>query len=367
MVHCSYNRQNGWTLLEMAVVLVISALLATVALQLLPLGTKIAEERSSEQNILQAEQALTGFARAHYRLPYADVDGDGTEDSGGQDGLLPYATLGLPLSAAIAYSVNSGLSSDVDGYLYHPTLPSSTTVSSPPVRSNGLDLCVLLGNMQKKINDASGVGYAAAFALSQRRHIDGINTAPLVTMTIPGTGTSVNPSLLSSAVGIGELYVRIDCPSRLNRAFASVQSARAAQSAYLLARHDADIAEFYIKVADLEDEFNRVAIGFSAFNIATATTELALSAAGAVADIVPPTDLAKAIIAATQAIVAAIQLGLSGKELDLAIQSQQESEATLTATRHHAEHARQQRERMKQLRDSTVDKSLQLDQAGLNP
>ena len=375
----SYGKQSngGWTLVEMAVVLVVSALLATAALQLLPLGTQLAEEDVAQARLAHAEQALVGYARAHHRLPSADVDGDGNEDIGGNEGWLPYATLGLPPSSAVAYSVNSALSNAVDGYLYHPDLPVTTaeataaatskTDAAPPVQANGLDLCVLLGNLQHTANKADGFAYASAFALSHRRPGVGIATTPLMAMTIPGNGTSIEPSLLNVATGIGELYVRLECNSRLNRAFASAQAARAAQSAYLLAELDAATADFYIKVADLEDEFNTVSIGFASFNIATAVFEVALGAAGAVADIFPPTDIAKAIISGIQAGVAAVQLGLSGLELDLARASKAESEATLAATRNHARHAHEQKERLRKLRDSATEKAQLMDRTGLNP
>ena len=360
---------GGWTLVEMSVVLVVCALLATAAINLLPLGTQLAEEDLARTRLAQAEQALLGHARAHHRLPNADINGDGREDSGGKEGRLPYATLGLPASAAAAYSVNSSLTGEIDGYLFNPSLPITTKAAAAtamPVNRNGLDLCVKLSNLQHIANGAGGSGSASAFALAHRRPSDAI-AADAPAPIPPEGGVLPNASQLDTATGMGELYVRLECTSRLNKAYAAAQAARAAQSAYLLAELDADTAAFYIDVADLEDEFNSVSIGFSSFNIATAVFELALATAGALADAIPPTDIPKAIVAVAQAVAAGVQLGLAGLELDLARQSKAESEATLRATRNHSEHAELQLTRMRQLRDNATEKAMKLDLNGLNP
>jgi len=102
------SRQAGFTLVEMAVVLVILGLLLTGLL--LPLGAQMDLRRAEEtQRVLRAaEEALTGYAIVNGRLPCpASSTSNGAESfaAGGDasngncsnfnDGFLPAVTLGL--------------------------------------------------------------------------------------------------------------------------------------------------------------------------------------------------------------------------------------------------------------------------------
>ncbi len=106
--------QAGFTLVEMAIVLVIVALL--IGGVLAPLSTQKEQERRKENQQLleQAREALLGYAAVNGYLPCPDTDGDGLEDSAGGTcgpataittiyypadptltGRLPWATLGI--------------------------------------------------------------------------------------------------------------------------------------------------------------------------------------------------------------------------------------------------------------------------------
>lgn len=86
---------RGFTLAEMAVVLVIVALL--IAGMLLPLSAQqdIRARQENEKILKDIQEALLGFAAANKRLPCADTDGDGSEDCSSSEGDLPYITLGI--------------------------------------------------------------------------------------------------------------------------------------------------------------------------------------------------------------------------------------------------------------------------------
>ncbi len=97
-----YNRQEGFSLIEMAIVLtILGFVLATI---LLPLQTQRQQlARSETENTLEiAKKALLGYAQAQGRLPCPAVAGQGGGEKplgGGtctsQVGFFPAATLGI--------------------------------------------------------------------------------------------------------------------------------------------------------------------------------------------------------------------------------------------------------------------------------
>lgn len=102
----AFIRQRGFTLTEMAVVLVIVALL--VGGMILPLSAQqdLRYVAETQKQLNDIGEALYGYAASHAAgdgrpfLPCPDTDGNGTENRGGavctnQEGTLPWADLGL--------------------------------------------------------------------------------------------------------------------------------------------------------------------------------------------------------------------------------------------------------------------------------
>jgi prepilin-type N-terminal cleavage/methylation domain-containing protein len=92
------ERQFGFTLIEIAIVLVIVGLL--LGGLLMPLATQVDIERrqQTEKTMEEIREALIGYAVVNNRLPCPDTSGDGQADdpcAGGQEGLLPWVTLGV--------------------------------------------------------------------------------------------------------------------------------------------------------------------------------------------------------------------------------------------------------------------------------
>ncbi|HFD92663.1 MAG TPA: type II secretion system protein [Gammaproteobacteria bacterium] len=98
-----HRRMRGFTLVEMAVVMLIVSLL--LGGLLLPLSNRVEQERRSvaQEAMEQAMEALVGYALSTGRLPCPDVDNDGLEDLSGcqqvdsafNAGTLPWATLNI--------------------------------------------------------------------------------------------------------------------------------------------------------------------------------------------------------------------------------------------------------------------------------
>lgn len=97
-----HNRQTGFSFLELAVAMFIMTLL--LGSILVPLATQVEQRQISEttRTLEEARDALLGHAIAQGRLPCADTDGDGLENTGGtctsgsvSIGAFPWQTLGL--------------------------------------------------------------------------------------------------------------------------------------------------------------------------------------------------------------------------------------------------------------------------------
>ena len=95
------NTQLGFTLVEMAIVLVIIAFL--IGGVLTPLSTQKEQERRAENQALldEALEALTGYAVVNKQLPCPDTSNDGVSDPCATNsdtyyqGRLPWITLGI--------------------------------------------------------------------------------------------------------------------------------------------------------------------------------------------------------------------------------------------------------------------------------
>lgn len=120
----SYYPQRGFTLLEVALVMLVVGIVLTGMIHLLTIQNQYQAEQDELARLAQIKQALVGFASLHGRLPCPDTNEDGKENPNnpaddskscnldgvgganlGNDynqqrrvavGLLPYADLGVP-------------------------------------------------------------------------------------------------------------------------------------------------------------------------------------------------------------------------------------------------------------------------------
>jgi len=107
------ERRGGFTLIELAFVLVILGILVSMGAGLIPLLVNQNKLNESRAIVKEAKTAIIGYALATGRLPWAAASTDGTETVNRRRGYLPHETLGIPGTD----SYNSPLFYSVDPYL----------------------------------------------------------------------------------------------------------------------------------------------------------------------------------------------------------------------------------------------------------
>jgi len=147
-----YNKQyNGFSLIEMAIVLLISGIMMGAGLSLLALKQNAAQVKATQTNQETIKQALINYLGTNNRLPCPATSIGGTEDrSSGSpckqySGIVPYATLGLDRPVAldgwenfIDYAVSptpNASSPPYNAWLYTYGTSSSNTVTTIPNRA----------------------------------------------------------------------------------------------------------------------------------------------------------------------------------------------------------------------------------------
>jgi len=109
-------RQKGFTLIELAITLVILGILIGGGIPLL--SALISQKKRSDtiSYMEDVKEAIINFAEINGRLPFADRNGDGMEDRNTYSGFLPYATLSVrpvdSYSRRLKYELNRSLGRD---------------------------------------------------------------------------------------------------------------------------------------------------------------------------------------------------------------------------------------------------------------
>ena len=105
-----FMNRPGFTLIEMAVVMVVVGIIISIMATVLPSLIQSGKIKKARAILEKVDYALQGYSIANHRLPFADGDADGNEDTDVYVGDLPYLTMGLssntdPWGNTIKYGV----------------------------------------------------------------------------------------------------------------------------------------------------------------------------------------------------------------------------------------------------------------------
>ena len=264
----------GFSLIELAVVLAITAVIGLAIWKLLPAMRGSTNVDAPAVVLQTAQTALDGFILRQHRLPCPAnlAAANGFEDcSGGtQVGLLPYATLGLAANHGLRYGVyrnSTAGADDADLAVLKRRFTPITPVTIIGVE-NGLDFCTGLKNaiVNPNLLAASSGGIAIAYGLAHtggNGQFDGANNAAAPTFeltSVPSSATYDDKLVVSGHL---ELFGRLNCAQRLGNANG------AARALYAAFDNDANAA--------LYAEFRAFALGVREKNLAFAISTAALA------------------------------------------------------------------------------------------
>jgi len=108
--------KHGFTLIEIAIVMVIIGLLAGGGVSLMGMLTQRKARNETIDYLKETKEALISYASINGKLPWADTDGDGSQNNNATSGTLPYLDLKVRPSdfykRVLRYEINSNLGTD---------------------------------------------------------------------------------------------------------------------------------------------------------------------------------------------------------------------------------------------------------------
>lgn len=151
------SKMSGFTLIEMAMVMIIAGIILSTIMTVLPSILKTAKAKETRALLEKYDYALLGYAIANSRLPFADSDNDGVENNNVYFGTLPYKTLGLSSGDdawghKIKYAVYGKSGGGNTNLTYHFI---ATDIGTPPVHKTARQ------NFQTALGNAGGTSDTA--------------------------------------------------------------------------------------------------------------------------------------------------------------------------------------------------------------
>jgi len=347
-VKLKQHKENGYTLIELSVAVMIIGLVVTVLASLYPKITESTAKQQSQNQSVKLEQTILGFIFATGRLPCPASDMNGVEDCSLEKGELPYRTLGLAVpvrnqaGVALRYAVfdkaltgagDMELTVLKDRYQAYITTDDNS-VSNRPVAQhtilnagnpNSMDMCQALLNGSNTTGDSTKLHTGSGASLKHIAYLIhdlGLEDADSLNGLFDGSNTVTTTDLAFNAPTdspvstnddriyvktFDQLWVSLDCgsvTSAVGHAHPNVASATAIMNQSLAdykvqAELGADVAG-----ADIAAAAAAILSGVSGTASAAATipiaTSLSINTAGAAA---PTAALSVAAVAAAAASV----------------------------------------------------------------
>jgi len=145
------HHQRGFTLIEVAIALVIIGLMISYALPIQTAISQQAAKTKSEQLVSKISQSLIKFSIRHHRLPCIDSTQDGYENCSSTTtvGSVPFNTIMMETPGAIS-AFNSGINS----VLYSAYRNSAATADLAVASDISGDSIVTVDDLVRKLNNA---------------------------------------------------------------------------------------------------------------------------------------------------------------------------------------------------------------------
>jgi prepilin-type N-terminal cleavage/methylation domain-containing protein len=184
MIKLSEYNERGFTLLEIAIVMVIIGLLAGGGVSLMGILSERKSRNETSEYLNDAKNALINFAKINGRLPWADNNFDGNEDTNINVGFFPYRTLGFKPSDSyrrvLRYELNSNLGSSLPNSCSALIQPSGLSGSPLVIDSDGstsaFSVAAVLVSAGQNNADSAGPGNLAFFDAVTTGSFTGDNT-----------------------------------------------------------------------------------------------------------------------------------------------------------------------------------------------
>jgi len=108
--------KHGFTLIEIAIVMVIIGLLAGGGVSIMGMLTQRKARNETIDYLKETKEALINYVTINGKFPWADTDGDGNQNNNATSGTLPYLDLKVrpsdPYKRVLRYEINSNLGTD---------------------------------------------------------------------------------------------------------------------------------------------------------------------------------------------------------------------------------------------------------------
>lgn len=354
------DNSKGFTLLEMAVYLIVGGLIMVAVVQLVPVLKGSLEQELQDITLESLNEAVIGFALVHSRLPCPDTDGDGFEECTGSTGAFPYRTLGITRfpreSAGVlfrygVYRNENAADDSLDADLavlknrYEPMLPPG---EGPLNNLNGHDFCLALRNAALFGVDTNfltagtpvvNVAFVVADSGSGDADLDGDlfdnGNGAGFGFTTPNVPQSSAYDDQVAATGFQQLAGRLQCTAEMAEVNSAARTAMVTYDQRRAAQLFKEFRDFEVMVREnnLESaEVNRdYAIVTDVLAVATGVTGVAIAAETAGGATGATVAAGVAIAASTALLIdAALKVQEAQDALDVALTHQTNAENALT-------------------------------------